>query len=127
VKKKQRTVGKTKRVAIHRCVAKMKREARCAAKIKLVAKHKRVAKYIYPTDKWIALRAKLREARLREEGLVRINMADFMYKALPAFTAEHPSKYVLEQESDTLVEVPAAVTPKRESRDVDDTETIDFR
>jgi hypothetical protein len=59
-------------------------------------------------------------------------MADFMHKAIPAYTAaEHPSKYgVVEQESDTPVEVPAALTQKRESRndngDDDDVETIDF-
>jgi hypothetical protein len=60
-------------------------------------------------------------------------MADFMHKALPAYTAaEHPSKYdVVEQESDTPVEVSVAVTPKRESRhddnNDDDVETIDLR
>jgi hypothetical protein len=56
-------------------------------------------------------------------------MADFMHKALPAYTAAvHPSKYrVVEQEPDTPVEVPVAVTPKRESRDDDDAETIDLR
>jgi hypothetical protein len=94
------------------------------AKIKRVAK--RVAKYIHPTDKWIALRTKMREARLREEGLVRAKMADFMQKGLPTHTAEHPSKYVVEQESDTHVDVLVAVTQKRESRD-DDAESIDLR
>jgi hypothetical protein len=58
-------------------------------------------------------------------------MADFMHKALPAFTAaaEHPSKDdVVEQGSDTPVEVPVAGTPKREGRDDDDdAETIDLR
>jgi hypothetical protein len=62
-----------------------------------VAKPRRAgkAKYIHPADKWIALREILREARVRNEGLVRAKMADFMHKALPAFTAaaEHPSKY----------------------------------
>jgi hypothetical protein len=58
-------------------------------------------------------------------------MANFMRKALPTYTAaaEHPSKYedVVEQESDTPVEVPVAVTPKREGRDDDDdAETIDL-
>jgi hypothetical protein len=118
VKKKQRTVGKTKRVAKPRRVAKIKR----------VVKHKLVAKYIHHTDKWIALRAKLGEASLREEWLVLSKMAD-MHKALPAYTAEHPSKYVVDQESDTPVEVPAAVTQKRERRndDNDDDEIIDLR
>jgi hypothetical protein len=118
-KKKQITVGKTKRVA----------EPRRAAKQKRGTKNKRAAKYIHPTDKWISLRAKMRQARLREEGLVRANMADFMHKALHAYTAEHPSKYVVEQESHTPVEVPAAVRPKRESRDDDGegAETIDLR
>jgi hypothetical protein len=58
-------------------------------------------------------------------------MADFMHKALPAYTAEHPSKYdVVEQESGRPVEFPAAVTPKRVNRndnDDDDAETIDLR
>jgi hypothetical protein len=98
-----------------------------------VPKRSRVAKYINPSDKWIALRTKLREAMLRDERLERAKMADFMYKALPAYTAaEHPSKYgVVEQEADTPVEVPAALTLKRESRndndDDDDVETIDLR
>jgi hypothetical protein len=94
------------------------------------------AKYIHPADKWIALRAKQREASLLDEGLVRAKMADFMHKALPVYTAaaaEHPSKYdVIEQETDTPVEVPVAVTPKRESHHDDndddaDVETIDLR
>jgi hypothetical protein len=104
-----------------------------------VPKRRRVARHvpkprravIHPADKWIALRTKLREARLREEGLVRAKKADFIHKALPAYTVEHPSKYdVVEQESDTPVDVPAAVTPKRESRhdhNDDDAETIDLR
>jgi hypothetical protein len=72
----------------------------------------------------------MREASLQDEGLVRAKMADFMRTALPttytaaaAVAAEHPSKYdddVAEQESDTPVEVPVAVTPKREGRDEDD-------
>jgi hypothetical protein len=93
-----------------------------------------MAKYIHPADKWIALREKLREARLRDKGLVRAKMADFMRKALPTYTAaaavEHPSKYddVVEQESDTPVEVPVAVTPKRGGlHDNDHAETIDLR
>jgi hypothetical protein len=50
-----------------------------------------------------------------------------MQIALPAYTAaaaaEHRSKYdVVEQEADTPVEV----TPKRESRDDDDAETVDL-
>jgi hypothetical protein len=109
-------------------VAKIKRVATRVAKPKRVAKIKRVAKYIHPTDKWICLRTKLREARLREEGLVRAKMADFMLKALPSYTAEHTSKYVVEQESGTPVEVPVPVTTKRESRDdYDDVETIDLQ
>jgi hypothetical protein len=79
-----------------------------------VPKRRHVAKYIHPADKWKALRTKLHEARLRNEGLVRAKMADFMHKALPAFTAasEHPSKYdVVEQDSDTPVEFPVEVTP----------------
>jgi 3-oxoacyl-[acyl-carrier-protein] synthase III len=52
-----------------------------------VVKNKRVVKYLHPADKWIALRTKLREARLRDEGLVRSKMADFMNKALPAYRA----------------------------------------
>jgi hypothetical protein len=56
-------------------------------------------------------------------------MADFLHKALPDNTTEHPSKCVVEQESDTPVEVPVAVTPKSESHDDDgdDAETIDLR
>jgi hypothetical protein len=55
-------------------------------------------------------------------------MADLMHKTLPTYTAEHPSKYVVEQESDTPVFFPVAVTPKRESRNDDgDAETIDLR
>jgi hypothetical protein len=59
-------------------------------------------------------------------------MADFMHKALPAYTAaEHPSKYdVLEQECDTPVQVPFEVTPKRENRhdnNDDGAKTIDLR
>jgi hypothetical protein len=61
-------------------------------------------------------------------------MANFMHKALPAYTAaaavENPSKYedVVEQEYDTPVEVPVVVTPKREGRDDDDdAQTIDLR
>jgi hypothetical protein len=65
-------------------------------------------------------------------------MADFMRKALPtthtasaAAAVVHPFKYddVVEQESDNPVEVPVAVTPKREGRDDDDddAETIDLR
>jgi hypothetical protein len=77
----KRTVGKTKRVA----------KTRRAAKRKRVAKIKRLAKYIHPTDKWIALRTKLRETILQEEGLVRAKMADFMHKTLLAYTAEHVS------------------------------------
>jgi hypothetical protein len=85
-----------------------------------------VVKYIHPADKWIALRTELREARLRD-GQVRAKMADFMHKALPAYSAEYPSKYdVVEEESDTHVQVLVAVTPKRESSN-DDAETIDLR
>jgi hypothetical protein len=71
----------------------------------------------------------MREARLREEGLLRSKMADFMHKELPAYTAEHPSKYVVEQVSDTPVEFPIVLTRKRESHidDDDDAETIDLR
>jgi isoaspartyl peptidase/L-asparaginase-like protein (Ntn-hydrolase superfamily) len=107
----------------------VKKKQKSVVKPRRVAKPTRVAKYIHRTDKWIALHAKLREARLREEGLVRAKKADFMHKALPTYTAEHPSKYVVEQESDTHLEVPAAVTPKRESREDDDedAETIDLR
>jgi hypothetical protein len=56
-------------------------------------------------------------------------MADFMHKALPTYTAEHPSKYVVEQEYDTPAQVPVAVTPNRKSRDDedDDAETIYLR
>jgi hypothetical protein len=55
-------------------------------------------------------------------------MADFMRKELPDNSAEHLSKYVVEQESDTPVEFPAAVIPKHESRNDDaDAETIDLR
>jgi hypothetical protein len=58
-------------------------------------------------------------------------MADFMHKALQAKTADNPSKYsVVEQEPDTPVEVPVAVTPERESRhndNDDDAEIIDLR
>jgi hypothetical protein len=93
-------------------------------------KNKRLAKYIHPADKWIALRTKLREARFRD-GIVRAKIFDFMHKALPAYTAEHPSKYsVVEEDSDRPVDVPAAVTPKNDSRnanDVDYAETIDLR
>jgi hypothetical protein len=99
--------------------------AKRAAKIKRVAK--RVAKYIHPSDKWIALRTKLREAKLREEVPVRPKMDDFLHKSLPDHTAEQPSKYVDEQESDKPVEVPVEVTTKRESREDDDAETIDLR
>jgi hypothetical protein len=71
-------------------VKKKKQKPRRVAK--RAAKIKRVAKYIHPTDKWIALRTKLRVARLREEGLVSAKMAGFLHRALPAYTAEHPSK-----------------------------------
>jgi hypothetical protein len=58
-------------------------------------------------------------------------MADFIHKALTAYTAEHPSNYgVVEKEPDSPVEVPAAVTPKGESRhddNYDNAETIDLR
>jgi hypothetical protein len=53
-----------------------------------------------------------------------------MHEPLPAYTAEHLSKYsVFEQECDTPIEVPVAVTPKRESRNDndDDAKTIDVR
>jgi hypothetical protein len=46
-------------------------------------------------------------------------MADLMHKVLPTYSAEHPSKYVVEQVSDTPVEVPVEVTPKRENSDDD--------
>jgi hypothetical protein len=91
-------------------------------------KNNRVSKYIHPADKFIALRTKLREAKLRDERVVRAKMADFMHKALPTYTAEHTSIYdVVEQECDTPVEVPVAVSPKRESRDGEDAETIYLR
>jgi hypothetical protein len=114
-------------------VPKRRREARRVPKSRRVSRRAGKAKYIHPVDKWIALPAKLHEARLRDEGLVRAEMADFMRKELPttytaaAAVADHPSKYedfvVVEQESDT----PVAVTPKREGRDDDDdAETIDL-
>jgi hypothetical protein len=69
----------------------------------------------------------MRTANLREEWLIRAKMADFLRKALPDYTAEHSSKYVVEQNSDTAVENPVAAAPKRESSDDDDAETIDLR
>jgi hypothetical protein len=104
-------------------------ETERVAKVKLVAKIQRVAKYIHSTDKWIALRTKMREATLREKGLVRVKLAQFFHKALPTYTAEHQSKYLVEQDSDNPVEVPVVVTPKRECRDDDceDAETNHLR
>jgi hypothetical protein len=108
--KKKRSVVKTRR----------------AAKPKRVAKRK--TKYFHPNDKWIALSTKMREDRLREEGLVRAKMADFLRKALPDYTADHPSKYVIEQDSDTPEEIPIAAKPKLESSDDnDDAEAINLR
>jgi hypothetical protein len=89
-----------------------------------------VAKYIHPNDKWIALRKKMPEASLQEVGLDRAKMADFLRKVLPDYTAEHQSKYVVEQDSETPLEMPVPVKPKRESRDDDDdcdAESIDLR
>jgi hypothetical protein len=99
-------VAKPNRVSKIKPVAKPKR----VKKDKRVAKH--VAKYIHPTYKWIALRTKMREARLREEGLLRAKMVDIRHKTLPDKTDEHPYKYIVQQASDTPVDVPAAVTPK---------------
>jgi hypothetical protein len=65
-KQKPRRVAKIKRVAMRAAI--IKHVDKRAANIKGVAK--RVAKYIHPSDKWIALCTKLREAKLREEGLV---------------------------------------------------------
>jgi hypothetical protein len=126
-------VPKPSRVA--RRVPKRRRVTRRVPKRRCVARRAGKAKYKHPADKWIELREKLREARVRNEGLVRTKMADFMRKALPTYTAataaEHPSKYkddVVEQVSDTPVEVNVAVTPKREGRDYDDdAENIDLR
>jgi hypothetical protein len=107
-------------------VKKKTEKTRRVAKIMHVAK--RVAKYIHPSDKWIALRTELSDAKVREEVPVRPKMANFLHKALPDHTAEHPSKYVVEQEPDKHVEVPVEVTPKRESHEDDDgAETIDLR
>jgi hypothetical protein len=90
-------------------------------KTKRVVKRKN-RKYIYPHDKLIALRTKMREANLREKELVR-KMAGFLRKVLPDYTAERQTKNAV-QESDTPVEIPIAVTPKRASSDA---ETIDLR
>jgi hypothetical protein len=102
-----------KRRCVARRVLKRGRVTRRAPKPRRVARRvpkrcrvaKRVAKYIHPADKWLALRTKLRKARLGDERLIRAKMADFMHKALPAYTAAvHPSKYrVVEQEPDTPV------------------------
>jgi hypothetical protein len=54
-------------------------------------------------------------------------MAQIPRKALPDDNAEHPSKYVVQQDSDTPVEMPIVATPKRKSSDEDDAETIDLR
>jgi hypothetical protein len=66
------------------------------------------------------------EVNLREEGQVR-RKAEFLRQVLPHYTAERQPKNV-EQEYVTPVEIPAAVNPKRESRnDDDDAETIDLK
>jgi hypothetical protein len=67
---------------------------------------------------------KKREANLREEGPIR-KMADFLRYVLPDYTAERQPKNAV-QESDTPIEIPLAVTQKRESSD-NDAETIDLR
>jgi hypothetical protein len=68
---------------------------------------------------------KMREANLREEELI-LKTADFLRKVLPDYTAERQPKNV-EQESDTPMGIPVAVTPKRESDDDDVVEIIDVR
>jgi hypothetical protein len=103
----------------------VEKKTKRVAKTKHVANRK-IGKYIHPSDKWIALRTKMREAKLRKEGLVHI-MADFLRKILPDYSAERQPKNV-EQESDTPVDIPVAGTPKRESTDDDgDAESIYLR
>jgi hypothetical protein len=72
-----------------------------------VVKTKRVAKsngiYRHLPNKRIVLLAKMREANLRETGLVR-RMADFLRKVLSDYTAELQPKNAV-QEYDTLVEI----------------------
>jgi hypothetical protein len=70
---------------VARRVPKRRRVTRRAPKRCRLAKG--VANYIHPADKCLFLRTKLRAARLRDEGLVGAKMADFMHKALPAYTA----------------------------------------
>jgi hypothetical protein len=72
---------KTKRVA------KRKSGTPVDVKTKRIAK-RRNGKYIHPHDKLTALRTKMRQVNLREEGLIR-RMADFLRKVLPDYTAEH--------------------------------------
>jgi hypothetical protein len=93
-----------------------------AIKTKRIAKRKN-GKYIHNQDKWIALRAKMREANLREEGLIR-KTAGFLRKVLPNYTAERQPKNVV-QGSDTPLEIPVALTPKHESGDVEFIDVIE--
>jgi hypothetical protein len=114
---KQRPVVKIKRVA------KRKSSKPTGVKTKRIVKRKN-GKYIHPQNKWIALRAKMREANMREDELIR-KTADFLCKVLPDYNEERQPKNVV-QESDTPMEISVAVTPKRESGD-DDVEIIDVR
>jgi hypothetical protein len=57
------------------------------------------------------------ESNLREEVLIR-KLTNFLCNVLPNCTKERPPKNDV-QESDTPIEIPLVVTPKRESSDED--------
>jgi hypothetical protein len=104
-------------------VAKSKSGTPGDVKTKRITKRNN-GKYIHPHDKWIASRTKMREANLREGGRIS-RMADFLRKVLPDHTVERQPKNAV-QVSDTPIEIPLEVTPKRESSN-DDAEAIDLR
>jgi hypothetical protein len=116
--KKKRSFVKIKRVA------KMKSDKIRGVKTKRIAKRKN-GKYMHSQDKSIALFAKVGEAKLREEELIR-KTADCLRKVLPDYIAEHQPKNVV-HESDTPMEIPVPLTPKRDSGDDDDDDNDDVK
>jgi hypothetical protein len=93
--RRRKRLVKTKRVV------KRKSGKPTVVQTERIAKRKN-GKYKHPQDKWIALRAKMREANLREEKLIR-KTAEILRKVLPDYTAERQAKNAV-QESDTPID-----------------------
>jgi hypothetical protein len=105
-------------VRLRRCRPTAAEKTQTGIKTKRKAKRKN-GRHQNSHDKWVALRTKMREVDIREEGLIR-RLADFLRKVMPDYASEHQTQTEI-QRSVTPAEIPSVVTPKRDSSDDDET------